>query len=98
MKPLFKYAIEHHGETKNEKNKGNFFGIPSENVAFIYEAIMKFGLANDPKFIESFRQGQGQGERKSLFKPASNTLPNTLQTVQQDNKKLFTFLISYFNA
>ena len=56
MGPLFKYAIIHYQETMSDKNKGNFFGIPDENIALIYEATIIFAIANDPKFFDSFRQ------------------------------------------
>ena len=56
MGPLFKYAIIHYQETNSDKNKGNFFGIPDENIALIYVAIIIFAQANDPKFFDSFRQ------------------------------------------
>lgn len=56
MSPLFKFAVLHYQETKNDKNKGNFFGIPNENIALIYETIIKFSQANDPKFFDSFKQ------------------------------------------
>jgi hypothetical protein len=56
MSPLFKFAVLHYQETKNDNNKGNFFGIPNENIALIYETIIKFSQANDPKFFDSFKK------------------------------------------
>jgi hypothetical protein len=92
MRPLFKFAIENYKETKSD-NKGNFFGVPHENVALIYEAVIKFIQLNDPKLIEEFRQELG----KTLFKSNKpKGLPTYLVAVQQDNKKLIDFLATFF--
>lgn len=55
MRPLFKYAIENYNETKGDSH-GNFHGVPHENVALIYEALIKFIQINDPKLVDDFRQ------------------------------------------
>jgi hypothetical protein len=56
MKPLFKAALDSYKVVKTKSEKGNYDGIPNENIALIYSALIKLIEVNEPKFFERMDQ------------------------------------------
>lgn len=72
LKPVFKMAVDSFKEVKSGCEKGNYEGITSENIAYLYMAMLRYVEANNPSWLDDYKS-----EAKSLFKSKSKTISST---------------------
>ena len=72
LKPVFKLAVDSFKNVKSGCEKGNYEGIPSENIAYLYLAMLRYVEVNNPSWLDEYKS-----EVKSLFKNKTKTTSST---------------------
>lgn len=72
LKPVFKIAVDSFKDVRSRCEKGNYEGIPSENIAYLYLAMLRYVEANNPSWLDDYKV-----ESKSLFKSKTKIISST---------------------
>lgn len=69
LRPVLKIAIDCFKVVRQGCEKGNYEGIPSENIAYLYLAMLRYIQANNPSWLDDYKE-----ESKGMFKTGKKSI------------------------